>query len=205
MRRMIVKKAFYLLVLSFLFSSVFAVSDQTLSGIFAHLYDSLNKIYPVLIGLCYVIGIFFIGKALFMLKKHGYKTAFMNADSSIIGPMVIMLVGVILMYTPGFLNIMFMTLYGQKVQPTGSWMDTAKAGGGDQWYSALVPMVGLVQVLGLIAFIRGWILVVKGAAPGSQPGNVSKGAMHILGGILAINITGTIDIINCSIGVGGAC
>ena len=53
----------------------------------------------------------------------------------------------------------------------------------------------------MIAFIRGWILVVKGAQAGSQPGNSSKGLIYVVGGVMAINITGTIDLINATLGI----
>jgi intracellular multiplication protein IcmC len=189
-------------VTSFFSSLTDSSSTASFDQIFSNLYTSLNKVYPVLISLCYVIGAFLVVKALFMLKKHGYKTAFMSSESSITGPIVLIMVGVILMYAPGFLKIMLYTLYGSsEVQQTSAWQ-SENATSSSNWYSALVPMIGLIQVIGLVAFIRGWILVVKGTEGNSQPGNTSKGFIYVLGGVAAINITGTIDLVNATLGIG---
>ena len=57
--------------------------------------------------------------------------------------------------------------------------------------AALAPMIGTIQVIGLIAFLRGWLLITKSTGEQPQPGAVSKGFIHVIGGVLAINITCT--------------
>ena len=32
---------------------------------------------------------------------------------------------------------------------------------GIDWASAMAPMIGTIQVIGLIAFLRGWLLITK--------------------------------------------
>ena len=53
----------------------------------------------------------------------------------------------------------------------------------------------IFQVIGLAAFLRGWLLIAK-SAQGQQQGNTSKGFIHIFGGILAMNVIGTLQILN---------
>lgn len=175
-------------------------SGLTADAIFAHLDGSLNKVYPMLIGLAYTLGVLLILKSMLMFKKHGYKTAFMSASSSLLGPFAVLLIGVMLIYTPSVLDIFFMTIYGSsEVQNTMTWASAAST---DAWYAALVPMIGLIQVIGLCAFIRGWTLLLRATGEGqSTPGSVGKGVMHIIGGVMAVNITGTIDLINQSLGL----
>lgn len=174
------------------------------SSIFEHLDTSLNKILPSLIALCYLLGLFFILKAFYMLKKLGYKTAFMHAGSSMLGPAALIMIGIILMYTPEFLKIMLLSLYGtSEVTSIVEWKAAHKSTGGvDSWESSIIPLVGIIQVIGLFAFIRGWVLVMKATGENAPPGNLSKGIMHVVGGVLAINITGTIDLVNQSLGLG---
>ena len=169
---------------------------DSFSTIFQNLSNSLNKGFPALIALCYLLGIFFILKALYTLKKLGYKTAFMHAGSSMLGPAAMVIIGVILMYTPGFLKIMFMTLYGtDHVTSVTAWVNAphfkgASSGGGSHhnWDTVIKPLIGVIQFIGLCSFIRGWLLVMKSTGENAPPGNLSKGLMHVIGGVLAINI-----------------
>ena len=187
-------------------SPPFLDQDQrkSFASIFEHLDHSLNKVLPSLIALCYLLGLFFILKALYMLKKLGYKTAFMHAGSSMLGPAALIMIGTILMYTPEFLKIMLLSLYGKsEVTSIVEWKATHQSTGGvDSWESSIIPLVGIIQVIGLFAFIRGWVLVMKATGENAPPGNLSKGIMHVVGGVLAINITGTIDLVNQSLGLG---
>ncbi len=66
-------------------------------------------------------------------------------------------------------------------------------GGDSELGNALVI---IIQTIGLYAFARGWVLIARGAGQGQQPGNTGKGLMHIFGGILAVNIVGTVEMIN---------
>jgi intracellular multiplication protein IcmC len=58
------------------------------------------------------------------------------------------------------------------------------------------PLTMIIQVIGLIAFVRGWVLIARSASQGQPPGGTGKGFMHVFGGILAINIVGTLEMIN---------
>lgn len=180
-----------------------ATQGATFQTIFENLDKSLNHVYPVLIGLCYLLGSFFVLKAFFMLKKMGYKTAFMHAGSSLIGPAGVLMIGIILMYTPQVLKILFLTLYGNaEVTSVSAWSGPASGGGtAAKWERAIEPMIGLIQVIGLCAFIKGWVQIMKSTGENAPPGNLSKGLLHVFAGVLAINITGTMDVINHTLGL----
>ena len=49
---------------------------------------------------------------------------------------------------------------------------------------------------GECAFIHGWILIARAASQGQPPGGTGKGLMHVFGGILAMNIVRTLDVIH---------
>ncbi|MDP3559240.1 MAG: type IV secretion protein IcmC [Legionellaceae bacterium] len=59
-------------------------------------------------------------------------------------------------------------------------------------------LVMIIQTIGYVAFVRGFVLLTKSGSGqgGQQSGGIGKGLTHILGGILAINIVGTLQIIN---------
>lgn len=187
-----------LLPLILLSVSLYAGGTITPTEMFSNLEQSMAKIYPALIKILNLAGYFMILKAIFMLKKLGHRTAFMGGSSSLVGPIAVIFIGIIMINAQEFIKVIVLTLYGQKIQSTKDW--ESAHGNSDSWYSALTPIVGLVQVIGLVAFFRGIIILTKACNENSQPGNVSKGLMHILGGVMAVNITGTIDLIDKTLG-----
>ena len=60
-----------------------------------------------------------------------------------------------------------------------------------------------MQFIGFLAFLRGWFIIAHSGQPGVQPGSISKGIIHIVGGILAINFLPLVNAIhNTIVGVG---
>ena len=66
--------------------------------------------------------------------------------------------------------------------------------GQDSTFGAVIALV--VQVIGVIAFIRGWVLIARSASQGQPPGGTGKGIAHVFGGIMAMNIVGTLQVVN---------
>ena len=50
-------------------------------------------------------------------------------------------------------------------------------------------------VVGIVAFIRGMIMLNKVGGQGAQPGTMGKALTHIVGGLLAINMWGFWEVI----------
>lgn len=187
-------------ILLLLHLSAFAESGDGIvpEQIFTNLNVSMQQIYPAMVSACLIMGSFLIVKAIFKLKKLGHKTAFMGSSGNMIGPVALILIGVALINAPTFIRVIITSLYANNVQNSISW--TQAHSGGGTWYSTLTPMIGLIQVIGIFAFLRGAIILTKACNENAQPGNISKGLLHIVGGIMAINITGTIDLINNTLG-----
>lgn len=61
-------------------------------------------------------------------------------------------------------------------------------GGAEEWSDLINTVVSYIQLIGLIAFVRGWFILSHSAeSSGGQQGTFSKGLVHIIGGIVAIN------------------
>lgn len=160
-----------------------------------NLQQSLQPIWQFLIALSYVIGLSFMVMGVMKLKSYGQQTVMMSTHASMGPALASFIVGTGLLFLPALLDIMTVSLWGYGI-------DTIE--GPDQSASfsdIMVPIVQLIQVFGLIAFIRGWIILSKLGSQ-SQPGTLSKGLMHILGGVLGINIMGTIEILGRTLGIG---
>jgi len=52
--------------------------------------------------------------------------------------------------------------------------------------------------------VRGWLILSKMGHPGAQPGSVAKGIVHVIGGILLINIVNTVNMLASTFGYTGA-
>lgn len=163
------------------------------------LAESLLPVERLITGGAYLIGCAFLFKAIYSLKVYGEARTMMSNSASVKEPIMYLLVGAILIYFPTGFKIFMMSTFGYEnvlqyapVNSSNQSLDTLFGNG------SVVgrPLAMLIQVVGLIAFVRGWVLVARSASQGQPPGGTGKGLIHVFGGILAINIVGTINIIN---------
>lgn len=176
-----------------------ATGTVTFSSLFINLNNSLNQIWTMLIATCYLVGFSLTVASIYKLKKFGERTAFMHNSKGLLAPSAAFFIGMCLMYAPTFLKNLNQTIFAYP-DPlnTLSWQQSHA---GIDWADALAPMIGTIQVIGLIAFIRGMLLITKSTGEQPQPGAVSKGFIHVVGGVLAINITGTMDALAATFGL----
>lgn len=165
------------------------------------LLNIANDIIPLqnlISGLAYLIGVTFIVKALYSLKVYGEARSMMSSNASVKEPLIYILIGALLIYTPTAVEIIMNTTFGY------STILSYAPIGGDSWFATIFgsetevqkPIIIIIQIIGLYAFVRGWVLIARAASQGQPPGGTGKGLVHVFGGILAMNIVGTIQIIN---------
>lgn len=169
------------------------------ADILQNIANTLEPVEKMITGLAYVIGLAFAFKAIYTLKAYGEARTMMATNTSLKEPLVYLLVASIFIFFPTGVDIMLMTTFGStnilQYAPVSSSNDTLNNLFGPG--SAVgKPLVLIIQTIGLAAFVRGWILVARGASQGQPPGGTGKGLMHVFGGILAINIVQTLNIIN---------
>jgi intracellular multiplication protein IcmC len=173
------------------------ISSQV--DILNNLANSLAPIERLITGGAYVMGCAFLFKAIYSLKVYGEARTMMSNNASIKEPVVYLMIGVILIYFPTSFEIFMQSSFGYQnvlqyapVSSNNQALDTLFGNG------SVVgrPLSMLIQVIGLVAFVRGWVLVARSASQGQPPGGTGKGLIHVFGGILAINIVGTINMIN---------
>ncbi|MCP0913189.1 MULTISPECIES: type IV secretion protein IcmC [Legionella] len=161
--------------------------------------NSLKPVQRLLTGAAYLIGLSFAFKALYSLKVYGEARTMMSSNASIKEPVTYLLVAAIFIYFPTAFQVLLNTTFGYanplSYSAIGSENKTLNTLFGP---NSLVgkPLTIIIQTIGLIAFIRGWVLISRSASQGQPPGGTGKGMMHVFGGILAMNIVGTLQIIN---------
>lgn len=168
------------------------------ANILNNLAASLDPVERLITGAAYLIGCAFIFKAIYSLRVYGESRSMMSQNTSLKEPLAYMMVGVILIYFPTALQIFMQTSFGYQnvlqyapVNSSNATLDMFGSGS-----SVGRPLSMIIQVIGVIAFVRGWVLIARSASQGQPPGGTGKGFMHVFGGILAMNIIGTLQMIN---------
>lgn len=169
------------------------------ADILNNLANSLIPVQRLITGGAYLIGCAFLFKAIYSLKVYGEARTMMSSNSSIKEPVVYLMVGAIFIYFPTAFSTLMQSTFGYQnvlqyapINSSNATLDTLFGSG-----SAVGrPLTIILQVIGLIAFVRGWVLIARSASQGQPPGGTGKGLIHVFGGILAINIVGTINMLN---------
>lgn len=83
-----------------------------------------------------------------------------------------------------------------------SWSLANQLAGGAsaQFKATVIACLTFVQVVGGIAFVRGWFILKKAVENGQQ--GIAQGFTHVIGGVLAINIYSFLKIMDTTFGTG---
>jgi intracellular multiplication protein IcmC len=164
-----------------------------------NLISSLLEVEKLLTASAYLIGLSFIFKALYSLKTYAETKSHMSgSQGGVKESIVYFFVGGMLLYFPTGFAILMNTTFGYSTVlayapvTSGSPLISTLFGEDSLIGYALALMI---QVIGGTAFIRGWVLISRSASSGQPPGALGQGLTHICGGILAMNIIGTLQVI----------
>lgn len=204
---------------SLVLSLTWFLADNAFADIYTTLRNLRELVIPLtqlMLTLSFVIGISLIWRGISMLKKFGSA----QQGAEVAGPMVYLFVGAILIWIPSSSNILADSLFGGTGGYGGNNLfssgrfDYSRLGAGSkligyaggsslnaQWSAIADTLVLYVQFIGLIAFIRGWLIVSKSGMPGQQPGSISKGITHIVGGVICINFIQFVKLVQVTLGL----
>jgi intracellular multiplication protein IcmC len=164
-----------------------------------NIFINLSHSYPQLENLirytAYVMGVVFMLKGVYAFRIYGEMRNMMSQQHSIRGPLTFLLVGSALMFLPSMQNVLVTTAFGSPDLSPFSYMTS------QGWTTEMATAIfGFVRIIGYIAFIRGWV-IIAGSAQGHGQNSTAKGLIHIFGGILAINIIGTQQLLWNTLGL----
>ena len=169
--------------------------SDTQTQMLVNLAQSLLPVQGLITGAAYLIGLAFAFKAIYSLKIYGEMRTQQSSSSSIKEPVLYLLVAGFLIYFPTGVDVVLNSSFGSSSVLSYDDSDLASSlFGGDSDVGNSVVLI--FQTIGLYAFVRGWVLIARSAAQGQPPGGTGKGLMHVFGGILAVNIVGTAEMIN---------
>lgn len=164
-----------------------------------NLATNLLPVQTLIKGAAYILGLVFAFKALYSLKTYGEARTMMSQHGSIKEPLTYLFVAAVLLILPNTLETLLSATFGSPnilgyapMNSQNQTLNTLMGGGSEAGRSIVI----VIQTIGYIAFVRGWMLVAQASSQGGQPGTMGKGFIHVIGGILAINIVGTLQIVN---------
>ena len=210
-----------LLTLSILIAPSLAFASLTeldVTDIMQNLRKILNPMMVLLLTASFLSGILFLLRGFLMLKAFAMPLTQASKPGEIAGPLVYIFVGTVLIYIPSSTDVLSNTLFGSNVdsifsnsgnsysvnlQNMGKASDQilgyAPVSVEGQWAALIDTIVLYMQFIGFLAFMRGWFIVAESGQPGTQPGSISKGVIHIVGGLLAINFLPLVNAVHNTI------
>jgi intracellular multiplication protein IcmC len=175
-------------------------ADTKVSGLSAmDMLINISKQVPQLMRLitaiAYVLGMYFIINGIISLKHLGESRTMMSQEHSLTGPLVYIMVGSLLLYLPSSVQLGMNTFWT-------SPCPYCYAVSGDQWTQFLSICYTVVQLFGVVAFIRGLVTLTHlGGRGGGAPDTLAKGLTYIIAGIFCINIYQFVQVILFTLGV----
>lgn len=160
----------------------------------ANFGSSLSGIWRLVTGASYLLGIVFIFRGVYQLKLYGDLRTMMSTQTNFKATLMLFFVGaVLLFYQPATEMIMMSSFGTSNATPIGYSNSPLGLG------ASVRVVLKFVQIIGFVSFIRGWIYFTQANQGGQN--HFGKAITHIVGGILAINIEGTADVLKASFGV----
>ena len=163
-----------------------------------NLSESYNAVFKMLTGGAYVAGVAFAFLSIYSLKEYGEaRTMSSSRDTSLKPALVYMLVAMVFLYFPSAVDVLMQSTFGADSIPIADGVSSSSA---ILTADVQLAILRLVQIVGVVAFIRGWFILAQSAKGGGQP-VLGRALTHIIGGILAINIIGTKNVLWATFGL----
>jgi len=144
----------------------------------------------------YLTGILFAFLGIHKLKHYGDMRTMMTSSAELKGPLLYLLTAACFLFFPSTFSTLLQTFFNSSTLL--SYQVVPEFGSN---FNMMLKSLGLiVQLVGVIAFFRGWLLIIRLANHGAQPGTFGKAVTHIVGGIFAINIFFTWEILEKTFG-----
>lgn len=205
------RSIYWIALLYCMSGETYAIDLQT---VLTNVSKIISPLTVMVLMISYAIGIYMVIHALTMMKKFGNIGTMQTQPGELGGPLLQLVIGAVLIYLPNATDTFMSSLFDTSASifgygnidyqnlGTGSSLLRYSGGGGtfgQQWASLANTLVLYIQFLGLLSFIKGWLIMSKSAGHGSQQDSFTKALTHIIGGIIAMNFVGVVNIISNTI------
>lgn len=161
--------------------------------------ESIKREVPVLVrfivALSYTMGVILFTAAIIKLKAYGNNTVMSSTHANLTVPFVYVIMAMAMVYFPTMIDVSSATLLGITTESLIAYPGSQ----GFPLTNLFASVVAIVKLVGYVAFLRGWVILSKLGSNG-QHGTLSKGITHIVGGVLAVNILATWEVVRQTLG-----
>tara|TARA_Y100000588_G_C14208738_1_gene905786 strand:- start:979 stop:1503 length:525 start_codon:yes stop_codon:yes gene_type:complete len=151
----------------------------------ANLSHFLAPVEKLITASGYLLGMIFMFIAIMKLKKIGDFRARGSSSEKIFGPIAYFVGGSALIYLPSAFTVMGNTVFG-----SGNILAYTQFNAID----IVGVMKTIIQVVGVIWFIRGCVLMIQASDPSVKHG--PKGFAFLCAGVMTVNFDATISFLN---------
>lgn len=166
------------------------------------IYDMLESIASSMLSMsnlamvfAYMAGLISIITSLYKLRTYGDFRVMMFQGVDLKGPFGGIIFGALLLWLPSTLMTVTATFWGVS-EPIG--YDNT---GYSIYDETIAVCTEIIEFVGLVAFIRGLMLMARVGQQGMQPGTFAKALTHVVGGIMAYHIGATLDVFRNTLGI----
>lgn len=180
----------------FFISSVNAADTvPNISDMIQNIANTVPELMFFVTALSYVFGFWFVYHGLLLLKKYGMQRTQMSGDASLTPSVVNIFVGAALIYLPSTVQSGMATFW---TNPNPYGYDTSSE---DNWNVFITACFMIIQLLGVIAFIRGLMMLTKLGQGGGQQAGFGRAMAHIVGGIFCIDMYDFLQAVLATLGL----
>ncbi len=166
-----------------------------------NLSESFGNIQKLIVAISYVMGVGMAVKGVMMYRVFANQSMSSAQRGEFAGPLVWITIGCLLVYFPTTLDSSLQTVFGTSdLGNANELVAYSSISTVEKWKSISDVIIQYVKLIGLIAFVRGWVILSKMGHSGAQPGSISKGIIHVIGGVLLINIVDTVNMLATTFG-----
>lgn len=167
-----------------------------LSTALTNLQAAFSSITILITAVSYTLGTAFAVTGLMRYRAIATQTLSSAQKGEIMGPFVYIMIGCILIYFPETLDSSLLSVFDDTTVGTGTdFIAYVGVSADENWRQVSIVVVEYITLVGYIAFIRGWVILSKLGQSGAQPGSMGKGLLHVIGGVLLINIVYSFQIL----------
>lgn len=176
-------------------NGAYAASVPDLANMLLNFTETVPNLMRLVTSFAYVMGFFFVIRGVLELKAFGESRSMMSQEHSLMKPLVTIAVGSLLIYLPSSVQSGLSTFWTAP-NPYGYLTDSENS-----WSDLVGSVFMVVQLVGVIAFIRGLIILTRVTGHGQE--TFGKALAHIIAGVLCINMYQFLQAVFSTLGITG--
>jgi hypothetical protein len=172
------------------------LSNSDFQKILINIEQQIPYLINFVLAISYVSGIALIVSGVNDMRIYGQAMSMMRGNTTMLQPLGKMAIGAMLIFLPGTIDTLVYTVWMEASENIPlSYDSTTSQTPGNLPIDVLNAVAAFLRLFGYIAIVHGLNLLSKAMKQGAQQGQYGKAILQIIGGVLAVNIIETTEMI----------